>query len=299
MPPTIHLYHEINDPIYKNFSNIVNPHIKMMIEAGNIEDAITALGGNKTKNLVELIKQRKLEELEEIESKIRIYTMRSDTTRILEWTEKKTHILIQIKDIDEKFNNMLNEPCNICFENMIAPVLEYNCQNLFCGQCLLKWLEHKPNCPLCRRNVNISDLTYVDNQNNTTGVKKEIEKKMTKFEKIVEIINSKPDGKFLIFSNFDNSFMPICDILAENDILYVEIKGNIKTREKNLESFKNGKVPVIFINSTLNCSGINLVESTDIILCHDMEKNVENQIIGRSNRIGRKTSVLVHHFKIV
>ena len=299
MPPTLHIYHEIYDPIYKNFCNNVSPHIKMMIEAGNIEDAITALGGNKTKNLVDLIKQRKYEELEEIESKIRIYTMRSDNKKILEWVDKKNHIMVQIKEIDEKFNNMLNEPCNICFENMTSPVLEKNCQNLFCGECLLKWIEIKPHCPLCRRPINAADLTYIDTQTNTIGEKKEIKKKMTKFEKIVEIINSKPDGKFLIFSNFDNSFLPICDILSENDILYVEIKGNIKTREKNLESFKTGKVPVIFINSTFNCSGINLVESTDIILCHDMEKSVENQIIGRSNRIGRTNSVLVHHFKIV
>jgi hypothetical protein len=64
-----------------------------MIEAGNIEDAITALGGNKTKNLAELIRQRKLEELEEIESKIRIYTMRSDSARIIEWGQKKNHIM--------------------------------------------------------------------------------------------------------------------------------------------------------------------------------------------------------------
>ena len=299
MPPTIHLYHEIYDPIYKNFSSIVNPQIKTMIEAGNIEDVITLLGGTKTKNLAELIRQRKLEELEEIESKIRIYTMRSDSVRIQEWDEKKNHILVQIKDIDERFNNMLNEPCNICFENMTDPVLEYKCQNLFCGQCLLKWLEHKRSCPMCRRTVNISDLTYVESQNNTVAEKKETVKKMTKFEKIIELIKEKPDGKFLIFSNFDNSFMPICDILSENDILYVEIKGNIKTREKNLQSFKTGKVPVIFINSTLNCSGINLVESTDIILCHDMDKNVEKQIIGRSNRIGRTESIIVHHFTIV
>ena len=45
-----------------------------MIEAENIEDAITALGGKKTKNIVELIKKKKLEELEEIQTKIAIYT---------------------------------------------------------------------------------------------------------------------------------------------------------------------------------------------------------------------------------
>jgi SNF2 family DNA or RNA helicase len=297
MPDTIHIYHEIYDPLYLNFKDIVNPQIRTLIEAGNIQEAITLLGGGKTKNLIELIKQKKLEELEEIESKITIYTMRDDIEKIDKWKNKKEHILLQIDDVDEKFNNMLNEPCRICFENMDSPVLEYNCQNLFCGQCLLKWLENKKHCPMCRNEIDITKLVYVENSKNTKPPLP-IVKKMTKIEKILDIIESTKDGKFLIFSDYDSTFFSISRALTENSISYIEIKGNIKTRERNLDLFKNGKIPVIFINSTFNCSGLNIVEATDIILCHDMKKSSENQIIGRANRIGRTTSVNVHHLKI-
>jgi SNF2 family DNA or RNA helicase len=76
------------------------------------------------------------------------------------------------------------------------------------------------------------------------------------------------------------------------------MKGNIKNREKNLELFKNGEVPVIFLNSNSDSAGLNLTESTDIILYHQMPDTTENQIIGRANRVGRNVSLSVHHLHI-
>jgi SNF2 family DNA or RNA helicase len=86
--------------------------------------------------------------------------------------------------------------------------------------------------------------------------------------------------------------------LNENHIKFVEIKGSIKTREKNLELFRTGKTNVIFLNSNYNGAGINLTEATDIILFHEMNSYTENQIVGRANRIGRSHPLSVHHLQI-
>ena len=51
------------------------------------------------------------------------------------------------------FNNMLNNNCHICMENIKEHVLEPNCQNIFCGNCIIKWLNKKKSCPLCRITV--------------------------------------------------------------------------------------------------------------------------------------------------
>ena len=124
------------------------------------------------------------------------------------------------------------------------------------------------------------------------------ERKMTKDEKIVEIIKNNEEGMFLIFSEYDHTFYQIYKILYENDIKFIEIKGSIKTREKNLELFKTGKIKVIFLNSNYNGAGINLTEATDIILYHEMNSYTENQILGRANRIGRAKHLNVHHLLI-
>ena len=298
MPPTTHYNYNCFQPVFNAVSGFVNSTISTMIEAGNIEGAIESLGGGKTGNIIELVKQKKFEELEEIDSKIRIYTMRNDQTKIDEWKTRKIRVLGQIDELDNRFQLMLNSPCNICFDDLVSPVLEPNCQNLFCGECLLKWLRRKNTCPLCRSDIDLSTLIYVD-----TGVKKSVpnikeERKMTKEEKIIDIIKNKEDGMFLIFSEYDNTFYQIYKILRENNIDFVEIKGSIKTRERNLELFRVGKIPVIFLNSNYNGSGINLTEATDIILYHEMNSYTENQIIGRANRIGRLKPLSIHHLQV-
>ena len=84
----------------------------------------------------------------------------------------------------------------------------------------------------------------------------------------------------------------------ENKISNAHIKGSIKTREINLERYRNGNIQVIFLNASYNGSGLNLQETTDIILFHEMPTNNLSQILGRANRIGRKIPLNVHHLKI-
>ena len=163
MPQTRYYTHDCFQPILKAVSGFINSTITTMIKAGNIEGALTALGGRKTSNIFELVKNKKYEELEKIISKIKIYEIRKDTERIDEWTLKKVEIENKIKELDERIREILKSPCNICFEDLTNPILEPNCQNFFCGSCLLKWLSLKNTCPLCRHDISGKELIYFDN----------------------------------------------------------------------------------------------------------------------------------------
>jgi hypothetical protein len=46
------------------------------------------------------------------------------------------------------------------------PILETNCQNIFCGKCFLKWIEKSRSCPLCRADVCKDNIIYL-----TTNIK--------------------------------------------------------------------------------------------------------------------------------
>ena len=155
---------------------------------------------------------------------------------------------------------------------------------------------------MCRCDILPSNLIYIENNNSLEDNNKIIEKeeiKMTKIEKIIDIIIKNKEGKYLIFSNYDNTFYPICNAMNENDIKFVQVCGTIKNRERILELFKTGDIPVIFLNSTTDGSGINLTETTDIILCHQMDRSTEKQIIGRALRIGRKEPLNIHYLQIL
>ncbi len=298
LPQITNYYYNCLQPVFDSIGDFVSDNIKSMIEANDIVGAISSLGGGKSSNIVEIIKEKKNKEINDIENKIVLYSNRNDEEKIESYKNKKTHILKQLEEIDKRFNDMINGTCYICYENITEPVMEYNCQTILCGKCLLKWLQSNKTCPLCRHNINSKSLIYICNDSKQNGktIDKSIDKKiLTKNEQIIDIINKNKNGSFLIFSNYDNSFNSICNVLTENNIQFAQVKGNIKTRERNINLFKTKSIPVIFLNSNYNSAGINLQEATDIIIYHNMCDSTKNQIIGRAQRIGRTSPLNVHH----
>ena len=298
MPSTYHTNYICFQPLYKAVLGLVSDNIKTMIEADNIEGVIEALGGTKTNNILELVKQKLAEELESAESKIRIYNLRREQTKIDEWNMKKNLILNKLNTIENRVASMINGNCNICFDKLVNPIVEPACHNIFCGKCILTWLRTKQSCPLCRQNIVANELIYLQNENQTESKSESLEeKKLTKPETIVNIIKNKPEGKFIIFSSYDQTFDQINLTLLENNIKFKLIKGTTQQMQKTINDYKIGDLQVIFLNSKFNGSGINLQETSDIIIYHEMSDSTKTQIIGRANRIGRTSPLYVHHLK--
>lgn len=291
MPKSIHTYYKCYSPLFRTFNGMVNERIIGMIEANNIDGAIQALGGgSKTCDITTLVKNKKLEELEDVRTKIRIYTMRDDQERVTEWKEREIRVLNQLKELDKRFEDCLSKECNICYSGLQTPVMEPACQNIFCAKCLLTWLKERNTCPYCRALVNIKNLVYIVEEDEKKEEKEELP---TKEKVIIDLLRS--DGKFILFSSYDESFKGIQNLLWENHIKFCEVKGTIKAMEGNIQKFKNGEIKVMFLNSKFHGAGLNLQEATDVIIYHKMEDNLLRQVLGRANRIGRKESLKVHH----
>lgn len=298
MPKTNHLYHKCYNPIYQTIKGLASEKISEMVSSGDIHGAIEALGGKETKNITELVKRKKMEEMEEIKAKIRIYQIRDDEKKIVEWKSKAERVQRQIEELDERFAEILGKQCNICFEPIEKPVMDPSCQNIFCGKCLLQWLKNKNTCPLCRYVIDKSELVYISLDEKEQSFKKKKNRLPTKTNKIVDLIQENPDGSFLIFSSSDSSFKPIRNILNENKICFSEISGRATQRENSIEKYRNGEIRVMFLNSSFNAAGITLTETTDLIIYHEMSEYYLTQIIGRANRLGREKELNVHHLVI-
>ena len=293
MPKTNNIYHKCFSPIYNVINGIVDERIVKLVESGNIDTAICILGGTQTDNIVELVKKNKLIELEEINSRVKIWKLRGDEDKIKEWEEKYTKLTEQISQLEKRFSNILSSNCPICYEILSSPVIEPNCHNVFCSKCLLSWLCNKNNCPLCRKDIQTDKLIYINNNIQESKEEKKIVK--TKEEVIIQLIKNKPESKFILFSDYFESFYTIRKLLNENSINFVEIKGTTNTINNSLEKYKEGNVNVMFMNSKTDNSGLNLENTTDIILYHTLDENITKQVIGRANRIGRKKELFVHH----
>ena len=298
MTPTKHLYYKCYNPVYKATHGFVSYKISEMISAGNIAGAIKELGGGSTQNITELIKNKKIQEIKDLESIIDILKIRNKEKQTQTYIEKVNRLKLQIEELNNRYKNILEGECNICLLKIKNPVMEPNCQNIFCGECLLTWLKIRTTCPLCRENVQQNKLIHIDNDNINSTYKLQKEKKLTKIDTILKIIQDNTTGKFIIYSAWDQTFQSILNMLFTNNISYIEVKGCVTTRQKNINSFKKGNISVILLNSENNGSGINLQEASDLIIYHDMDVPTENQIIGRANRIGRLESLKVHHLQI-
>lgn len=298
MPPTNNMYYKCYNPVYKAIKGFVTEKISEMISAGNIQGAMKELGVDSTGNITELIRNKKIEEIKDLEDTIKILSIRNRTEQIKSLKEKINRLEEQIKEIDNRYKDILLKDCNICLDKLDNPVMEPNCQNIFCGKCIFKWLENQNNCPLCRDKIDIKSLIYIDNKEKNKSFETETKKIDTKVNTVIKLIKNNEKGKFIIFSSWDETFSPIRNILIKSKIGFIEVKGSISSRQKSIDSFKNGDINVIFLNSKNNGSGINLQEATDLIIYHEMPSSTLSQIIGRANRIGRKESLNVHHLQI-
>lgn len=294
MPVTHHAYYQCYSPVYNAINGLVSDKINKMIQASNISGAIQCLGGKRTDNIIDLVMNRKNLELEEIRSKIHIWELRSDEKKVNEWKEREKRILEQMNILSERFKDILNSNCVICREQLNKPVMEPNCQNIFCGNCLLTWLKQHRSCPMCRKDIDNKELVYIDTENEPISSVDE-DQQPTKEQMIIKLINNNKNGRFIIFSDWDETFHSIRSLLKSHKISFIEVKGTVQTRNRALEKYKNGNVNVVFLNSRFNGSGINMQETTDIILYHQMDEDTTTQIIGRANRIGRTQSLHVHH----
>lgn len=296
-PETNHLYHVCYQPLYNMCRGYLNRETSDMISAGNILGAIRRLGGNETSNIFELIESKLKSSLEQKLLQLRYAIISNNNTSIEAHNTKRLSLLEKIRDIKKQYTERLNDNCSICLDKLDKPVLVPCCQNIMCGGCILEWVKNHHNCPLCRTNIDNKSLVYIKSENEVepkecSRVKN---REMTKPETIMKIINNNKSGKFIVFSNYSETFTHIYNVLQTNHISYKELKGQTSSRKNTIEQFKKGVIKVLFLNSKNNGAGINLQEATDIILYHELTDELKTQVIGRANRIGRTESLFVHH----
>lgn len=301
IPPTSHVTHICINPILRVVSGHISNRVQHLVNIGDIDGAVLALGGNKTSNIVDLIRRRHQHDADVINTRL---TSNLTTLTVYEREDLERNydkLMTKIKDIDSKFAEMLESECMICQETLVKPVLEVNCQNVFCGKCLLRWMREKHTCPACRADITNSSLVSITLETPTMESEKRepsTEQKShpaSRTDTVLNIIKGKLSGKFIIFSEYESGFNVYEKMLTEHLVTFTTLGGSKKTIEDRLKSFRNGPTKVLLLNPKRNGTGINLQETTDIILCHIMPTDTQTQIIGRANRIGRTTPLTVHH----
>lgn len=133
--------------------------------------------------------------------------------------------------------------------------------------------------------------------------KEEKEKdRTTKIERLEQIldeeskISENKKRKYIIFSDFYNTFRGVKDLLDKKEMKYMELDGGkIESIDKSVKEYREGDTQILLSNSTFFGCGLNMEFTTDIIFMHKMEKGIEKQVIGRAQRPGRTNRLKIHY----
>jgi hypothetical protein len=275
----------------------IKVEVKRMIAADDIKGAIEAIGGNIEKDsLLKVIIRKEEDKLREIEASITYHETLSQYDKKEEQINKLELAKKRLNAIKERIERDENEgECPLCCIEYVDKCLVECCKNIMCGKCVTKIIKTNKSCPFCRGTIDMNKMIVSSKEEIKKKKEKKPIKSKSKSEYIVDIIKKKPKGKFIIFSEFNNTYDVITDALKLTGLKYSEVRGTTVAKNNILEKFKNGDLNIIFLNGRNDGAGINLPQTTDIILYHKATSTgLETQLIGRALRLGRTSDLKVH-----
>jgi hypothetical protein len=214
---------------------------------------------------------------------------------ILKITRKKQDVESKVDGIRSRIKT--SNTCCICYEPMPSKTVTPCCSHAFCFVCLGTWLTTSRSCPMCKAALCSKDLMVVDDREGgvEAGGDMEVDEELDvdpaydKVRNLEMLLRSKMSAtsKVLIFSSYDMSFHCISNVLKKAGMEFRCLKGNEQHIRAIVKRYREQDLNVLFINAKNFGSGLNLENTTDIILFHKMDTEIEKQVIGRAQRFGR------------
>ena len=303
--PIINLIECSNPLLISILNGVIPKDVLVKLNAGDTKGAIESIDCTKTNenNLIKTVTEELQDKLHNTnlllvsKEKMKFSSEKAKKESIMKIKIKISEINSKIAAITDRIKN--SNMCTICYDKIQNNTIAKCCSHSFCFECITIWLSQSKSqgCPMCRSNITTNDLVVVSNEcSNLSEEKKESNTKIDNFNKILSKIDE--NSKILIFSEFDATFDNIKEILDTQNINYSRVIGTSKSIDNIVHKFKlnnqeENSIQVLLLNSKYFGSGINLENTTDLIIFHTMNNDLNKQIVGRAQRPGRKTPLKI------
>jgi SNF2 family DNA or RNA helicase len=281
---------------------IVDKSILERLNAGDVAGALSYVDPNVKKSeesIVQLLIDKYHKQISNIELRIQFtnsYEYDSEPERqqeLVRLNKRKTEFEEKIQHIKNRIS--ASDTCCICYDDIENKTVLTCCSNAFCFKCINIWLSARNACPLCKQSLSPSNMLVVTESGPQETVQMEVKDvstmihkdndKMTNLRNILSSIAEKQ--KILIFSSYENTFTNVIEVLQRMEMPYDYLKGNVNKIRCVLDEYRNGNLNVLLVNTNNYGSGLNLENTTDIIMFHRFDNEIEKQVIGRAQRYGR------------
>jgi len=289
------------------FRGIINPEAMEALHAGDTASALGLLGFTETSSdpLVDRVTAKLRFELDEatriLEFK-RTLSYSSDHAREEALKKAESRVNRIQSDLDALIERLTSDDgpthCPICYDIPQVPALSPCCRNTFCLGCICQCMLTRPVCPMCRADLDdVKSLILVAPPPAADGLMKvEVPKDPTKNDALLKVIlDADPSRKFLVFSAYEASFKEFQRLMKEHNIRCELLNGTSAHINHIRTLFNKGTVRVLCLNARYVGAGLNLEAATDVILYHSMNRELEQQVIGRAVRFDRSAPLTVTH----
>lgn len=286
--------------LHQVVQNAISADVRTLLHAGDIVGALERLGVKEEEpmSLVRAVTENRMKELDRLKktydfkSSLEYNTPQAKEQALKSLKDKIQSLEDQISGLKSRIENYKDEMCPICFDEPQNPSLTPCCGRIFCAGCILTSLTRQPTCPLCRANIHPSGLRNlatrpVEETPAVAEITSAVVEPLKKNEQLLNLIKTNPNGRFLVFSRFDNPFIQIQQDIEQMNLTVKQVRGNKDVIASTLKSFQGGQTKVLLLNSLQAGAGLNITAATHVILLHAMTHEEEKQILGRAYRLGR------------
>jgi hypothetical protein len=212
---------------------------------------------------------------------------------------RKADVEAKVNGIRERIKSA--NTCCICFDTIQVKTVVPCCSNTFCFRCLNLWLAKHQLCPLCKMTLSAKDLLVMTDADGclpmsaSTPSDDELSESNDKYKNLEILMRTqlKENRKVLVFSSYEMSFHSIANVLTKIGCKYKCLKGNDSQIRKILHRYRNEDLNVLLVNARNFGTGLNLENTTDVVMFHKLNTEIEKQVIGRAQRYGRTAPLKV------
>jgi SNF2 family DNA or RNA helicase len=289
----IHTYFlECTVPCFFNMlKHHLSPIISDLIRNNEIEKAVTTMGGNisTVEDLIKDFDEKTMISVSNIENQI-IHVNLNSRAIISDIEKKVTDELeneiksfkTRFESIKEKMSEIKTETCTVCLCEFENPIMLNCCTNIVCLECFRSALVEKNSCVFCRKDITPIDTTLIIPENSKPKIVSNIK---SKTQTCIDLITACKNEKILLFA--DQNLSSIRNGLHASGIYHEVLPNGLKETERTLKRYRSTQMDVLFLSQKNIGAGINLENTTSIVICDPMTPFEEEQLIGKAIRASR------------
>ena len=300
LPEPIVCIKKCRDPYNLNILNgIISDDVVELLNAGNTQGAIDKIGVDKNTEdgIIDVVTRSLRIRLENNKQRLiflkRLVVERQSEKdghekRIKGVRDEIGYLQENLKYIQDKITSA---ECPICYEERKFPIMLKCCKNVFCMECLSRSISACNNrCPMCRKWLESDDLLAI--LDTPASSSSEGGLAYNKYNSVKHLVDNSQGKKFLIFSTYDGSLSKLASVLDKKS---QQISGTIARINNIVNEYKYEDLDVLLLNASHYGNGLNLENTTDLVFFHRMKPEMEKQVIGRAQRIGRTEPLRIHY----